>query len=125
MRRLVCVFLTVLLLKLLVACCPEQKTADYRVVPLPQEITAGEGNPFVLKDGVKVLYPEGNDEMRRNAEFLAEYVAESTGKHLDIQAGKYTGRIARLKPESAQLYIGHPFSIVLNKLQGVCILSRT
>lgn len=87
MRRLVCVFLTVLLLKLLVACCPEQKTADYRVVPLPQEITAGEGNPFVLKDGVKVLYPEGNDEMRRNAEFLAEYVAESTGKRLDIQAG--------------------------------------
>ena len=46
MRRLVCVFLTVLLLKLLVACCPEQKTADYRVVPLPQEITAGKSFCF-------------------------------------------------------------------------------
>ena len=112
MRRLVCVFLTVLLLKLLVACCPEQKTADYRVVPLPQEITAGEGNPFVLKDGVKVLYPEGNDEMRRNAEFLAEYVAESTGKRLDIQAGNAGENAVVLglgleaeKPEAYQLKV--------------------
>jgi len=75
------------LLGLVVACSAEQETADYRVVPLPQEITATAGTPFVLGNDVKILYPEGNADMQRNAEFLAQYIQESTGKNLTVQAG--------------------------------------
>lgn len=112
MRRFVYVFHAVLLLGLLVACSPEREAANYRVVPLPQEIVAGTEQPFVLEDGVKVLYPEGNDDMRRNAEFLAEYVQESTGKRLEVQAGDAERNAIVLglgleaeKPEAYQLKV--------------------
>lgn len=75
------------LIGMLASCTSVQKAADYRVVPLPQEIVTSEGTPFVLNNGVKILYPEGNQQMQRNAEFLAEYVKESTGKVLSVQAG--------------------------------------
>lgn len=88
MRKLIsCVSLAVLLTGILASCNSPQETADYRVVPLPHEITAGTGVPFVLKDGMKILYPEGNADMQRNAEFLAEYIKESTGKNLEVQTG--------------------------------------
>ena len=76
-----------LLLGVAVACSPKQEMADYRVVPLPQEITTVDGTPFVLDNGVKILYPEGDADMQRNAEFLAQYVKELTGKQLMVQAG--------------------------------------
>ena len=63
-----------ILMGLAVACSSEQKTADYRVVPLPQEITAIDGVSFVLDNNVRILYPEGNADMQRNAEFLAQYM---------------------------------------------------
>ncbi|GAE14307.1 beta-hexosaminidase [Bacteroides pyogenes JCM 6292] len=44
---------------LAVSCQSVQKEADYRIIPLPQEIATAQGNPFVLKSGVKILYPEG------------------------------------------------------------------
>lgn len=85
MRRL---FACVSALVLMISCSPDQKPADYRVVPLPQEINTGTGEPFVLNNDVKILYPEGNAQMQRNAEFLSEYVKESTGKVLVTQAGQ-------------------------------------
>lgn len=53
--------------------------ANYQVIPLPQEISTSEGQPFVLTSATKVVYPEGNDMMKRNAEFLAEYLNISMG----------------------------------------------
>lgn len=87
MRKLVSSIGMCLLLGLVVSCSSVQKPADYRVVPLPQEIIPGEGTPFVLNNNVKILYPEGNADMQRNAEFLAQYVKESTGKVLTVQPG--------------------------------------
>lgn len=55
------------------------ESANYEVVPLPSEIVASEGNPFVLSQSVKVVYPEGNEKMQRNAEFLSEFLDVSTG----------------------------------------------
>ena len=72
---------------LLLSCTSVQEPADYRVVPLPQEITLGQGEPFVLDRQVKILYPEGNTDMKRNAEFLAQYVKKSTGKVLTVETG--------------------------------------
>lgn len=69
------------------SCQSEVKMADYRVVPLPQEIVEQPGSAFMLTEGVKILYPENNPDMKRNAEFLAGYVKEATGKQLAVEAG--------------------------------------
>ncbi len=63
------------------------READYQVVPLPQEITVVQGDAFVLGDGAKILYPQGNDVMKRNAEFLAEYINQMIVKKLKAEVG--------------------------------------
>ncbi len=56
--------------------CSKQTTgeANYQVIPLPQEVISSEGQPFKLSSATKVVYPEGNDLMARNAEFLGDYL---------------------------------------------------
>ena len=61
---------------------------DYGVVPLPQEVTLTNGNPFVLSPSTKIFYPEGNDKMKKNAEFLASYIKEITGYELATATGQ-------------------------------------
>ena len=58
--------------------------ADYNVVPLPKSIVMQKGEPFVMSNTTNVVYPEGNDLMKRNAEFLVEYVKKSTGLTLTV-----------------------------------------
>ena len=48
--------------------------ANYQVIPLPQEVTNVEGESFELSSATKVVYPEGNELMERNALFLGEYL---------------------------------------------------
>ena len=72
---------------MIASCNSEQKVADYQVIPLPQEITTAQGTPFVLDGGVKIIYPEGNGQMQKNALFLAEYLKKATGKEFAIQTG--------------------------------------
>ncbi len=72
---------------LIASCKSEQKLADYQVIPLPQEIAVLQNNPFVLGGDVKIIYPEGNEKMHKNALFLAEYLKKATGKDFAIQTG--------------------------------------
>lgn len=72
---------------LMSACSSVQQEANYQVIPLPQEIVTTQANPFILKSGVTILYPEGNEKMKRNAQFLAEYLKSATGKDFSIEAG--------------------------------------
>ena len=58
--------------------------ADYHVVPLPRSVVMQKGDAFVLSADTKIVYPGGNAELKRNAEFLAEYIKESTGLSLDL-----------------------------------------
>ena len=53
--------------------------ANYNVIPMPNEIQLKTETGFILSDGTKIYYPEGNGKMKRNAEFLAEYILEQTG----------------------------------------------
>lgn len=69
------------------SCQSDQKMADYQIIPLPQEIAVGESSPFVLNNGVKILYPDGNEKMQKNALFLAGYLKEATGKEFAVEAG--------------------------------------
>ena len=73
---------------MLFSCSSEVKEASYEVIPMPQSIAMNaQGSPFVLADGTKVLYPQGNEQMKKNAEFLVQYVKEQTGKQLIAQEG--------------------------------------
>lgn len=55
--------------------------ADYRVVPLPREISAAKGDAYRLNGETRIVY-QGDTDMARNATFLAEYIAEKTGMKL-------------------------------------------
>ena len=72
---------------LLFSCSSEVKEANYQIIPIPQEIVMGQEGAFVIADGTKIMYPEGNEKMKKNAEFLASYVKELTGKTLSVVAG--------------------------------------
>ena len=48
---------------LMSSCGSVQEEANYQIIPLPQEIVTSQVNPFILKSGVKILYPEGNEKM--------------------------------------------------------------
>ena len=50
---------------------------DYGVVPLPQEVTLTNGNPFVLSPSTKIFYPEGNDKMKKNGKGISLVIDQS------------------------------------------------
>ncbi len=63
--------------------------SDYQVVPKPLQIEiSAKTQGFLLKDGVKIVYSAGNEKMKRNAEFLAEYIKMQTGISLKPVVGK-------------------------------------
>ena len=60
-------------------------TADYRVVPLPNQIALAEGaRGFALDPRTEIGYTAGNAAMERNAELLADYLADATGYRLTV-----------------------------------------
>lgn len=62
----------------------EVKQANFEVVPLPAEITLTEKLPFKLNASTKIAYTEGNDLLKRNAEFLATYLNQNLGLNLAL-----------------------------------------
>ena len=53
--------------------------ADYQVIPMPRQVTRIQCDvPFVLDASVTVTAPE-DPVMQRNAQFLCDYVEQSTG----------------------------------------------
>ncbi len=57
----------------------EVNKASYDVVPLPKHTKLTSGEPFVLSSSVKIVYPTASEKMRKNAEFLAEYLYQLVG----------------------------------------------
>lgn len=98
---------------LLASCSNAEKTAaNYQIIPLPQEITAAASGEFTIKGGTEIIYPEGNERMKNNAQFLADYLEEATGQDHAIAAGAESkGNIvlqlglASEKPEAYQLKV--------------------
>ena len=58
-------------------------TANYNVVPLPQEISMVQGDGFELRANTVIAY-SGDEAMKRNAELLAAYIKESTDLELAV-----------------------------------------
>lgn len=60
------------------------QNADFHVVPLPKEIKYTQAGSFVLSSRTLICYPQGNKELKRNADFLASYIKEATGMELRV-----------------------------------------
>lgn len=69
--------------------CSEKRTlnSDYEIIPKPLDVNCKGDASFLLKDGVAVIYPENNQKMQDNAEFLVDYVEKQTGVKLTFHAG--------------------------------------
>ena len=66
------------------ACRQKIADADYQVVPLPKEIALNDDVPFALTKNTVIYYDEG-DSLRREAEFLAEYLSDLMGADFRIR----------------------------------------
>lgn len=71
----------------LISCGDNKEMADYRVIPLPQEVITASNGEFVMGNGVKIVYPESNEKMERNAHYLAGYLNKATGTDYATEAG--------------------------------------
>ena len=71
----------------LCSCSGEKTAANYQVNPIPQEIVMAANGEFALNNNVKIIYPEGNEAMQRNAQYLAGYLKKATGKVYQIETG--------------------------------------
>ncbi|MHB9055303.1 MAG: glycoside hydrolase family 20 protein [Paludibacteraceae bacterium] len=72
--------------------------ANYRVIPLPGSIRLEKTTGFTLNEKTKIVYPKGNDKMKRNAEFLSEYLQQETGKKLSTStSGSKNAIVLKIK----------------------------
>ena len=76
-----------------------QQTADYNVIPLPKSIEMLNDAAFVLNNQTSICYTE--QVGKRNAEFLAEYVLETTGLQLSVSNSKPNGKAISLRIDPA------------------------
>ena len=59
---------------------PQTEVGNLNVIPQPQEVSQDiQTAPFVINPQTCVTYPEGNEMLKRTAEFLASYMKEATG----------------------------------------------
>ncbi|NDV56563.1 family 20 glycosylhydrolase [Bacteroides sp. 519] len=70
-------------LLLLTACgSPQVNNADYNVVPLPQKTEPAQGASFIMNSNTTIVYPEQDENLKRIANFLSDYIKFSTGYSL-------------------------------------------
>lgn len=61
------------------------QTVSYSVIPAPQMVNTAGQESFHLKENTTIVYPKGDELLKRNAEFLSEYIGQATGKALAIR----------------------------------------
>ncbi|NDV70413.1 family 20 glycosylhydrolase [Dysgonomonas sp. 25] len=66
------------------SCGGKTVTADYQVIPLPQQVALSDGNSFMLDNSTAIVYPAGNERLKKTAGFLAEYLNLATGMTFEV-----------------------------------------
>ena len=89
---------------------PELPTAKYQVVPLPQEIIEEAGDGFVLDNSTCIVY-NGDAQMKRNAELLAEYIKEKTNLELTVTDVAAEGAITLTVGEAGENAEGYNLTV--------------
>lgn len=80
-------YLSLMALSLCFSCTKEKMVADYEVVPLPQNVKQDGNVSFTLNGNTKIVYPSGNELLKKNATFLATYIEELTSLKLSVGEG--------------------------------------
>ena len=80
--------ITFILFTVFIASCTtgskDSSVANYEVIPLPKHIKLIEGEAFTLTNKTHIVYPDGNEMLHKNAEFLSEYLYIATGLKLGL-----------------------------------------
>jgi len=117
MRRIY--WITILLIT--IVSCSEQKNteANYSIVPLPQEITVQDGNSFKMDNSTRIAYPDNNENLKKQAEFLSGYINSITGYSLSITTDPSAQNVIILKtgyvnnnPEAYKLSVNNSQIII-------------
>ena len=83
MRNIIFTVIGIITLSLF-SCQKPMQTADYQVVPLPKEINLSDEEPFVLDKNSVVTYSESQAELKKEADFLADYFEDVLGYRLNV-----------------------------------------
>ncbi|MFR9164968.1 MAG: family 20 glycosylhydrolase [Dysgonomonas sp.] len=83
----------------LMSCGRKISEANYNVIPLPQCMNITKGDGFRLSKSTKIVYTEGNDKLKKNAEFLSGYIEQSVGYRLSIVTDENTEGAIILKSD--------------------------
>ena len=75
------------------SCKSDPAKADFNIIPIPMEITAVEGEAFIMDANTPICYPAGNAQLKRNAEFLSQYIEQITGHKLQCIEGESNNAI--------------------------------
>ena len=90
------------------ACAQKEVTANYGVIPMPQEVQTAEGEGFKLSGSTVIAYPAENEELARDAAFLADYLEQLTGNRpaltTEAPATDVIALNANLDSENAEAY---------------------
>ncbi len=107
-------------LLLTLAACKEKPevVANYEVIPMPKEIVPKSDEVFELTGKTKIYYPVQNEDVRRNAEFLSQYIADITSYKLEclpLQGDEKEGIFLSVNPD----YLTEPesYEIAVNPQQ--------
>ena len=123
MKRLT--LISVLLTVLAMGLSASTVEADYQVVPLPKEVKLTTGNPFTLDESCLIVCESTDAQMRRNADFLSEYIAKATGIRIAVtdKAPKKAKVIRLALTQGIQHEEG--YRLTINQKQGVLIEGST
>jgi hexosaminidase len=79
MKKLISTLLTLLIFA--VGSAMAQR-ANYQIIPLPKQVEVDQTQAFTLQNGMGVSFDASNPEILRNAQFLCQWVEQSTGVKL-------------------------------------------
>ncbi len=96
--------------------------ANYNVVPQPQEIKQVKSKPFMLTASTTIVSLNDSEEMRRNAQFLKEYIADACKLNLTVDSKKSTSSI--ILAIDSKIKNSEGYSIVVNS-KGIVIKGAT
>ena len=100
----------------------DNRVADYNVIPLPQEVTLTQKGAFVLTGTTPIVYPEGDEQLKNDAQFLSDYIADVTALRLTTTSAKVKNAITLRLNKKVQSKEG--YVITVNK-KGVVIEGAT
>ncbi len=121
---------------LLCACHADVKVADYAQLSNEEQITYRKGDPFRLRRKIDIIYPAGNTQLHKEAEFLAGYLKRKLKLRGNLQTDNARRGIildidtTLSKPESYRISINAKHIRISGRTEkgvweGIRVLRRT